>query len=472
MLTRIVNDEEALLLSQKEESHFFDRKAVAISGRGIQKISAGFGNADGGEFVVGIADDKEEADPKKRWQGADKIEHLNSHLQAMSEISPSLDLRYEFLKCESKPGYVLRVQIEKSSNVHKTPDETIYVRQGAQTLPLKDPEKIMALAYAKGATSFEDRITKDIPPEQIIESKELRSFLHDYSPKTDPLDYCLNQNLLDYKSWDVRVVAALLFDANPSAVMPSKCAIKITRYETKEEDPEREHLAEQVTIEGPLYYCIHKTVDEIKRIMSAVNIWTHEGLKKLEYPHETIWEIVVNAVIHRDYSMSDDVHIHIFNNRIEVISPGRLPGYVNIDNILDARYARNSKIVRTLNRYKDAPNKDMGEGLNTAFQKMREWGLKNPEISEEGNYVKVILPHTPLAAPTEAIVQFLLHKDTITNQQARDITGIRSENSVKNEFYKLRDEGFLERVPGLDGPKAAWQLTRRGKEAAKKIANK
>jgi hypothetical protein len=43
--------------------------------------------------------------------------------------------------------------------------------------------------------------------------------------------------------------------------------------------------------------------------------------------------------------------------------------------------------VRTLNRYKDAPNKDLGEGLNTAFQKMKEWGLKEPIISEDGNYV-------------------------------------------------------------------------------------
>jgi ATP-dependent DNA helicase RecG len=68
--------------------------------------------------------------------------------------------------------------------------------------------------------------------------------------------------------------------------------------------------------------------------------------------------------------------VTIFNDRIVIASPGRLPGYVRVDNILDARFSRNSKIVRCLNRYKDAPNKDMGEGLNTAFQKMKEWKLK------------------------------------------------------------------------------------------------
>ena len=172
-------------------------------------------------------------------------------------------------------------------------------------------------------------------------------------------------------------------------------------------------------------------------------------------------EIIVNALIHRDYSISDDVQIRIFDNRIEVVSPGKLPGYVSVDNILDARYSRNSKIVRNLARYPNPPHKDLGEGLNTAFQKMKEWRLKEPQIVEEGNYVKVTIPHIPLAAPTEAILEFLKNNQTITNRQAREITGIRSENLVKIEFYKLRDEGLLEMVPDLKGPAAAWRLKKK-----------
>ena len=57
----------------------------------------------------------------------------------------------------------------------------------------------------------------------------------------------------------------------------------------------------------------------------------------------------------------------------------------------------------------------------------------------------------------------------ITNAQARDITGIKSENLVKVGFYKLRDEKLLERVPGLKGSKSAWQLTQLGKKEAKKF---
>jgi len=464
-----ISNAEAEEFSSKEESHFYDRKSKLISGKKIQKIAVAYANADGGEFVVGIADDKDETDPNKRWHGFTKIEDLNSHLQSLFEITPTLDLRYEILKCDSKSGYVLRVIIEKSSEVHKTADGTVYQRNGAQSLPIKDPQIILELSFAKGASSFEDQIIKDVPAEQIAEAEELIKFLDDYSPKTDPLEFCLNQNLLDNKTWESKVGAILLFHPNPSSVIPRKCAVKITRYETKEDDPERDHLAEQVTLEGPLYPLIHIAIEEVKRIMSSVSVWTPAGLKNLNYPDEAIWEVLVNSLIHRDYSISDDIQILIYNNRIEILSPGRLPGYVTIENILDARYARNSKIVRTLNRYKEAPNKDLGEGLNTTFQKMKEWGLKQPIIAEENNYVKVTLPHVSLATPTEAIMRFLLNNKIITNQQARDITGIKSENLVKVEFYKIRDEGYLERVPGLKGPKSAWQLTSSGKSEAIKF---
>ena len=473
MHTRIISEKEVLELSVREESHFYDRKASKIDGRKVQKVAVAFANADGGEFIIGISDDKDEPLPENRWHGLSTIECMNSYLQALFEISPSLDLRYEILKCETRKGFCLRVQIEKSSDVHKTADGSVYQRYGAQSLPLKDPQKITELAFAKGASTFEDQLLKELPAEQIVESKELFSFLSEYSPITEPLDFCISQNLLDYRTWEPRVASALLFHPCPSAVIPRKCAIKITRYETKEDDPERDHLAEQKTIEGPAYRLIHDSVDAIRNVMSSINIWTANGLKQMDYPHEAIWEILVNAVIHRDYSISDDVQVLIYNNRIDVLSPGRLPGYVTVDNILEARFSRNPKIVRTLNRYKDAPNKDLGEGLNTAFQKMKEWGLKKPDVQEERGYVRVTLPHTPLAKPTELILSFLANPNhhAISNRQAREITGIKSENLVKVEFYKLRDEQLLERIPGLEGPRSAWQLTQKGKIEAIKFIN-
>lgn len=458
MITREVTADEVLAMTQREESHFFDKKSSMASGKKIEKIAVALANSDGGEFLVGVADDSDEPDPTKRWHGFDNIERLNSVLQVLSSLTPTLPFQCEFLKQVDFDGYVLRVIVEKGSEVHKTSDNTVYQRRGAQSLPVRDPAKIAELSFAKGANSYEDNLLNDLPPDPIVDSSEMASFLSDYSPQTDPLDFVVSQNLVDHKTWTPRIAAALLFHENPSAVVPKKCAVKITRYETREDSPERAHLAVQETIEGPSYFLIHETVRKVEEIMSSTKVWTPEGLKELDYPPEAIWETIVNSIIHRDYSISDDIQILIFDDRIEISSPGKLPGYVTVANILDSRYSRNPKLVRALNRYKEAPNKDLGEGLNTTFQKMKEWGLREPKITEVGNYVRVVLPHLPLASPSEAILTFLATHEMITNRQVRDLTGIRSENTVKNEFYKLRDTGLIEPVPGFKGAKAAWQL--------------
>lgn len=282
-------------------------------------------------------------------------------------------------------------------------------------------------------------------------------FFSDYSPKTDSVDFVVNQQLVDYKSWEPTVAGILLFSDSPSANMPRQCAVKIARYGTREDAPERDHLKETITVEGPLYDLIHQTVASVQKVMSSISVWTTTGLKPVEYPPETIWEILVNALIHRDYSISDNTQVLIFDNRIEIISPGKFPAFVTEKNLLDSRFSRNPRIVRTLNRYKNPPNRDMGEGLNTAFQRMKDFKLQPPRISEEGNTVRAIIPHSPLASPEDAILEFLEKNPTIKNAQARDLTGIRSENAVKNVFYKLRDEGLIEQVPDLKGSAAAWR---------------
>jgi ATP-dependent DNA helicase RecG len=126
----------------------------------------------------------------------------------------------------------------------------------------------------------------------------------------------LVRTYLDLKTWEPKVAGVLLFHDNPSAALPKKCAVKVIRYETREDEPERDHLGKLETIEGPLYLLVHKSIRYVQEALSGVKIWTVDGLKSVEYPPESLWEILVNAIIHRDYSVSDD--------RIEIRSPGKL----------------------------------------------------------------------------------------------------------------------------------------------------
>lgn len=457
--TKRITIQDIISLSNRPEGHFFDKKAKEVSGRNIQKLAVAFANADGGDIIIGITDEKDEPNPEKRWNGGRNQECFNFVFQSLLEITPSLAYSAHFLQHPTNDTYALQITIEKSNKVHSCPDQSIFIRQSAQSIPIKDPQQILELSFAKGERSYEDFIFKEGKAEDIFESNEMQTFLQNVSPSSDPIDFTINQNLIDRTTFEPRIAGILIFNDNPVTLLPRKCGIKITRYDTNELIPEREHLKRQISIEGCLYKQIHQAIDCITEIMSSVSIYTTQGLQKVAYPPETIWEILVNAVIHRDYSISDDIQVLIYNNRIEIISPGKLPGYVTIDNILDARFSRNTRIVRTLNRYQNPPNKDMGEGLNTAFQKMHEWKLARPQIKEIGNYVHVIIAHNPLASPDEAVLQYLEKNELITNGVARNLTGTRSENAMKAVFYKLRDQELIEPIKSPKGNKTiAWKL--------------
>nr|WP_281274736.1 ATP-binding protein [Azospirillum griseum] len=421
-------------------------------------MAVAFANSDGGEFVIGIADDSQEPIKSKRWCGAISIESFNGHLQSLFNLNPTLDFRHEFLTANGMNGIVLRVFVDKSSEVAKRSDSNVYQRVGAQSLPVTDPQAITALAFAKGAVSYESSLLNGVEPEEIVESDQMKKFVSEISPPQEALAFSVNEGLVNRRTFCPNCAGVLLFSDAPQAVFPKRCGVKVVFYDTKLEKPEREHLKKNITLTGPLYELAHKTAEEVSTIMSSISIITANGMEKVSYPPEAIWEILVNAIIHRDYSIADDVHVVIYQNRIEVISPGKLPGFVNINNYLDVRYSRNPKIVRTLARYKTPPNKDLGEGLNTAFQKMKEWRLTAPVLTESGNYVKVVISHTPLASPEELVLDYLKSNGIIKNRTARELTGIHSENQMKEVFYRLRDQNLIERVPEKRGNAAAWRL--------------
>lgn len=461
-LTKI-NSNDALGIMKNDESHFLDFKGKQISGRKLQTIVTAFANSDGGEIYVGIEDEKTVVSKQMdRWNGFINQEEANPLIQTISsDIIPYPPIDFEFYMIEGMDnGLILKIMVNKSSEIHYTSDKKVYVRKGAQKLPLIG-ENIVNLKLSKGLISYEDQIISGIPIEELMESQELALFLEGYSPKTQPIDFLKKQRIIRREGdhFKPTIAGVLLYSDNPSAIISKKCAVKITRYDTSELEPERKHLNEQYTVEGPIRKQIEESLEIIKSTIESMSILGRSGLENPKYPIDAIKEILVNALIHRDYNISDDILVFIYNNRIEIKNPGRLPGHITVNNILEERFARNPTIVRLLNKNPNPPNKDIGEGLNTAFQSMRDMKLKPPRIEISDNAVIVKLPHEPLASPEETIIEYLSVHEEINNRTARKLSGIASENTMKDVFYKMRNAGLIERVPGKKGPASSWCKT-------------
>ncbi|MFD3923561.1 ATP-binding protein [Streptomyces sp. NPDC058595] len=324
--------------------------------------------------------------------------------------------------------------------------------------------KITDLSLSKGARSYEDQPLSDYDVDELTEEEELSYFLENYSLVSTAQKFLRRQRLVNKKNGEATVAAAILYAEEPAAVVPKRCSVKIARYESKDSVPDRKFLkGTPLTIDGPARQLIDRTLKAVSEIIESVPILGTDGeMAPVKYPPEALKEIIVNAVIHRDYNVSDDILISIFDNRVEVRSPGKLPGHMTAENILTDRFARNPSIVRLLNKYPDPPNKDIGEGLDTVLSAMKAAKLKEPQFILEDNAFVVVLAHTPLARPEELILEYLKHNPEISNKIARSLTGIESENRVKNVFYRLKKAGMIEPVPGRSRSRYAWQLTEKG----------
>lgn len=452
-----INYEQLNHILSLEESHFLDLKSIDIKPAKLTRSISAFANASGGEVYIGIDETEIDGKNQRTWRGFADQEDANAHLQVFQELFPlGQYYRYTFLSCDGCIGLVLQVDINKNREIVKALDKPIpYLRLGAQNLPQDTEEKLARLRLDKGIDSFEVSTVK-ADMEVITNSLPILNFMLRVIPSAEPEQWLKKQQLII--NGKPTVAGVLLFSEEPQALLPKRCGVKVYRYKTADEEGRRENLAfDPITIEGCLYDQIIEAVKKTKNIVEEIPKLESGKLQHIEYPDEVLHEIITNAVLHRDYSILKDVQIRIFDNRVEVESPGRLPGHITIDNILKEQFARNGVIVRLINRFPEAPNKDVGEGLNTAFEAMTRLRLKVPVILEEENSVIVFIRHEPLASIESAIMEYLNDHENITNKIARTIASVESESTIKAAFNRLREQGLIELVPGTKTITSAWR---------------
>jgi ATP-dependent DNA helicase RecG len=452
-----ISDEQVQALLSYEEGHFIDLKAIEIAPASVTKLVSAFANTSGGEVFIGIDERIGAHGPERIWRGYADAEAANALVQTLEAMSP-LGNHYtvEFLRNKNSPGVIAHITVFKGRDILAASNGKIYVRRGAQKLPVEGEEALQRLKYDKGLSTFEDELA-DADAKALSNSVTTIEFLLNVVPSAEPDEWLEKQRVI--LKGRPTVAGVLLFADEPQAILPKRSAVKIFRYKTKAEG-ERDTLAfDPITIEGPIYELVYAAVDKAKAVVESIEKLGAHGMERVSYPEEALHEIITNAVLHRDYSIAADTQVRIFDNRVEIESPGRFPGHVTPDNVLNEQFARNPKIVRLINKFPDAPNKDVGEGLNTAFEAMEKLRLKRPLIEERDNSVLVILRHESLGSPEQLVMDYMKTHEEITNPIARELTGIKSENEMKRVFYRLRERGILEPVPEKKGNKSAWRKT-------------
>lgn len=166
---------------------------------------------------------------------------------------------------------------------------------------------------------------------------------------------------------------------------------------------------------------IHQFI--LRNISLRAEIIGSKRVERYEYPPEAIRELVANAVIHRDYLITETyTQINVFSNRIEISNPGNLPPGITIENLRDSQFSRNEIIASLL---KDLDYlEEYGRGINIVLFKMEEWSLLEPIFKNTANSFKVVLFGNAFSHLNERQIKiwhFLQNNKTITAKECADL---------------------------------------------------
>lgn len=468
-----IDQKQLDILLNLEEDHFNDTKSKRIAPSKLQETFVAFANSDGGDLYIGIEDKSE---TRERIVGFTNQEEANALIATLlEETTPAVEnVSLEYLNTNGK-GLILHIVIPKSPKVHYTASGDCFLRLNAAKRKIKG-ERITQLAYSKGAEPYEKKAIESIDIEDISDSKHLLSYMQRVDTVLDVDRFLKKQRLLSKvkSEYKLNVACALLFDEEPQATIDTRCAVKIYRLRTTEKEYRREQLEEKpITINGPIEDLITKTIAKVKEFVDGASFQDGSELVKLVYPSEALQEILVNAVIHRDYSLNDDIHVKIYDNRIEVKSPGRLPGYMTVSNLYDERFSRNPNIVRMLHNLPNPLNHDIGEGLDTAKNELKKAGLVDPIFEELENSFVVTIKHQKIASIEDVVMKHLEDnpKSIISNKLVRQLSGEDDMQKVKLALQKLRSLGKI--IPVDESVSAFhYKYKKKSKTTANRVARR
>lgn len=376
-----------------EEGHYFDRKSARIKPNDLAKTVVAFANAAGGKVVIGVENDKTVAG----FRHPDAFDIEAYEQVNITECLPSPAMSAERIPVKNRrdeDDEVLLLDVKASTDtvIRRKSDGAVFLRQGDKSQQLND-QQIRALEYDKNQRLFED---------EPADGSSLEDLDHTV---LDRYKILLGTNASDeqvlrsrgfMKGDQLTKAAVLLFSEFPGKYLP-QARVRVLRYEGKQLEPGRNfNVVKDTTFDGSIPRVIEGATDLIRNMLREFQYLGNDGTFQVipEYPEFAWFEGLVNAVTHRDYAFAGDyIRVSMYDDRLEIQSPGRLPNIVTLDNMRETRYARNPKIARTLTEFGWV--RELNEGVKRIYSEMQASFLNDPVFSEPGNSaVKMVLENS------------------------------------------------------------------------------
>lgn len=378
------------------EDSFAEFKEVRLGNHSVVSPAAesfaeelvAFANSEGGAILLGVSDEGTVRGIRKEALGTVESWALNI---AANNCDPPIRpvMRRLLLPTESAEEVpVMLVEVRKSVYVHRTRGGRYMLRVGSQKRDLTAAELARLLqqrarqfvfdeSLVAGATRADlddERIRAVIGPPGVISFEDLLR----------------NARILGSDEGGVMrptVAGLLAFGKSPERDLPNAC-IAAAAYRAALRDSGELVHSEEIT--GPIDVQIERAVEFVDRLMlrPARKDTGREDLP--QYPMGAVFEAIVNAVAHRDYSIAGSrIRLFLYADRLELISPGALPNTLTLETLPYRQFTRNQLLVSFLSRMRSRTTgrafiETRGEGVQKILREGSAHSGRVPEYSLAG----------------------------------------------------------------------------------------
>jgi ATP-dependent DNA helicase RecG len=439
------------------EGRQIEYKEKIVRYESLCKTVVAFSNDIGGTLTIGIKD----GSLKVTGLCEEEIERLYEEIPkavydaltpyCLPEITTKIIDSHEVLeinirKGDRKPYFI------KSEGIPKG----VYLRIGSHNRRVT-PE-LMEDLQREAANRFWDSELTDIAQESL-EPLQLQQFY----PDGRELNLLAADKIIGLKplstEYTITNGGLVYFHENPAEHLP-QCEILYTEFK----DTTMDKIVVTKDLQGPLPVLVQKVIALLQNHIVATEkmVGMRRIPDKFKIPEIVIREVILNALIHRKYTIQDAIKIAVFSDRIEVFSPGNFPGPINLAELGNGiSYARNPAI-RHLARKAGLVEK-RGMGFLSILRECKKNGNRRPLVVEGPDFVKVTLyfeqsesMQAELSKEYFPLSSYRQSNQPIQTSEVKELLRV-SINTARQRLYELVESGFLEQRGKGRASKYYWK---------------
>jgi ATP-dependent DNA helicase RecG len=427
----VLSEEEFWVLVGREETSTVDFKEQLPKPGRLQEPCVAFANRRGGMVVVGVSKRHPHTVLGTPWD-----QEAEERVQdAVRAAQPPLSIDVHPVFVEGQRVVVLSVRAAQHGWV-QTSDGRVLVRSGPTNRALMGME-LLRFLRERSSEPVEDEAV----PGAAIDDLD-RDILRRYVEARLPRGRAAILSVLRDLGWTdrrghIRLAALLMFGKEPQRAN-RRFGIDVLRFEGRQ--GEKSILRRRTELQGPIPTLVEQAdraiYEEMRRDVVVRGLIREE---MPEYPPVVVREALLNAVAHRDYSARGAcVQVRIYDDALEIESPGTLPGYVTVETLRESQYLRNERIMDALHRL--GLVEEAGQGIDRMFTEMEHALLDPPDFEEREASFVVRLRGTTLFTAEDRLWAARFGPLNLAPDATMALVYVRRHGSIKNEDLRnLRD---------------------------------